>query len=114
MSKKKITICESHFKYEVPLISTFAFSGAEYWCPFCGQASGMFGGKTVESTPELEQRLIKYKEESKEYLGALSTRACSSLMFEGKRISPDELPQEEKDRIKAIIDKGWKRGIFIE
>lgn len=114
MSNKTIAICAYHSDLQVPLISTFAFREAEYWCPFCGEEYGMFGGKNIDSTPELEQRLIKYKEASKEYLGALSTRACSSLMFKGERISPSELPQEEKDRIKAITDKGWKRGIFIE
>ena len=36
-------ICDRHDEYEVPLIWTFAFSGCEYWCPYCGNKGGMMG-----------------------------------------------------------------------
>ena len=61
-------ICEKHLEYEVPLIFTFAFIGAEYWCPYCGNSSSMFGaGGEVEETPELIKRLNAYKKYSSEY-----------------------------------------------
>ena len=59
---KEIKICENHPEFEVPLIWTFAFNGAEYWCPYCGQNSGMLGaGEDVEETPELKERLKNIK-----------------------------------------------------
>ena len=64
---KKIKVCNCDEK--TPLLWTFKFDGAEYWCPRCGYTSGMFGaGIDIESTPELEQSLIDWKGKSKPYL----------------------------------------------
>jgi len=56
---KEIRICREH-ENEIPLIWTFAFDGAEYWCPYCGQNYGMLGaGIKVEETEELK-KAVKY------------------------------------------------------
>ncbi len=110
---KEIRICSNH-DYQVPLIWTYAFNGSEFWCPYCGFNGGMMGsGDLVPETEELIERRDKYKELSSEYLDALSTFACESLEFEGKRISPDDLPQSEKDRLNTIIN-GWKNDVKID
>lgn len=111
--EKEVKICSNH-GYQVPLIWTFAFDGSEYWCPHCGFTGGMFGsGESVTETQELFERKKKYKELSMEYLDALTTFACQSLEFDGKRISPKDLPQEEKDRLRAIID-AWKYEVKVD
>ena len=50
---KQIAIC----RYcKTPLIWTFAFIGAEYYCISCGSCTGMIGGADkVDETPELKK-----------------------------------------------------------
>jgi len=92
----------------VQLIWTFAFPGAEYWCPYCGYISGMLGAGEYRKLTFAERRaMVKYRHIGKEFLEAKSRTNCSSLIWEGKRISPVDLPVEEKQRLKAIIDD-WK------
>lgn len=114
-SAKTIRICASHEEeYPTPLLGTIAFHFYEKWCPYCGENGDIFYGETIPSTPQLEVRKQKYKEASKEYLDALITLNCKSLVWKGKRISPCALPQEEKERLQAIVAKGWKTGIKAE
>jgi hypothetical protein len=49
---------------EEPMIFTMVIPGAEYFCPNCKNATGMFLGnsETVESTPDLEAKYIKQKQ----------------------------------------------------
>jgi len=102
--RKEIRICDRHDE-QVPLIWTFAFMGSEYWCPYCGGNFGMLGaGEMVPVTMDLKRSAVIWQKRSKEYLSALSSRACSSLLWEGKRISPDDLPVEEKKRITKVIE----------
>lgn len=103
----EILICPANHEEQIPLIWTFAFNGAEYWCPYCGQSFGMFYGKYVVTNPELEEKKKKYTEQSKEFLDAQSTFVCQSLEFEGKQISPHDLPEAEKVRLRKIIND-WK------
>lgn len=109
MNKEEIRICSSHQdELKTPLIWTYAFNGAEYWCPYCGVNEGMMGaGQVVESTAVLRNRLKRFKKLSKDYLDANSTRVCSSMKWMGKDIKPSELPQEEKDRLQKAIND-WK------
>lgn len=104
----EIRICTSHrAERPTPLIWTFAFMGAEYWCPWCGRNYGMLGaGVEVEATPELLKNAESDKAASHEYLHAKSSLACSRLKWEGEWIEPSALPQHEKDRIKAVC-KAW-------
>jgi hypothetical protein len=49
---QKIKVCNN---CEAPLIWTFCFPYAEYFCMNCGFKGGMFGsGKDVDLTPELK------------------------------------------------------------
>ena len=105
----EIRVCPNHQDEEkVPLIGTMAFPGAEYWCPGCGYVHGIMGaGEIVNRTEELDNREDYWRKLGKEYLEAKSTLSCSSLMWEGERVSPEDLPEEEKERVQAVI-KAWK------
>lgn len=111
-----ITVCCSHPEYITPLIFTFAFNGSEYWCPYCGIKEGMLGaGKRIAATPELEKRHELFVLASKEYLNAKSITVCCSTMWEGKEVSPRDLPEHERHRIQSIVDAGFKyKGHPIE
>lgn len=110
-----IKICSNHEEYQVPLLWTFAFRGAEFWCPFCGRSEGMLGaGEDVEETEDLIKRREIYKTRTAVYLDAIGTEICASLMYEGERISPEELPQEEKDRLSIIRKTGWTKFLPAE
>ena len=102
-------ICNNHLDTRpTPLIFTFAFPSCEYWCPYCGYKSGMFGaGTQIEETPELVQREKDDWENAKPFLIAIGRRSCVSTLFEGKQVAPEDLPQSEKDNDKKIIAE-WK------
>lgn len=100
-------ICDRH-ENQVPLLFTMAFPGSEYWCPYCGGNWGMLGaGQNVPVTMQLKREKVKWRFKTREYLSAVGTQNCSSLKFEGKTISPHELPKSEKDRLQNIIDE-WE------
>ncbi len=40
---------------ETPMISTVMFSGAEFYCPKCGETQGIFCTENTDSTPDLLQ-----------------------------------------------------------
>ncbi len=108
-----IIICPNH-EYQVPFISTMAFMGAEKWCPYCGHTTGIFhDGKEVDATPELIKRQVDYREVSKDFIHAKGVTHCSLTTWKGNAILPDQLPQEEKDRL-AQIRGEWKYNIKIE
>jgi hypothetical protein len=102
-------VCENHQdKKIVPLIWTYNFPGAEYWCPACGYTGGMMGaGESVDETPELAERLKEYKKKTESFMTALAHRVAISFIYEGKRITPAELPEDQKENDQAIIDN-WK------
>jgi hypothetical protein len=103
---QEIRICENHDK-QVPLISTMAFSGAEFWCPFCGYTGGIFGaGEKVPFTAELGLIRQEYEEKSKDYLRAIGRRVATKTLHNGEWIEPFLLPPDEKERDAAII-AGW-------
>jgi len=91
-----IKICSNHRdKEETPLIWTFAFPGAEYWCPACGKHMGMLGAEEdVKSTNKLVKRLKNYKKKSKAYLRANSALCCSYMMIKGEKRTFDSLPKQ--------------------
>lgn len=105
----EIRICSNHQDYLVPLKWTMAFMGAEYWCPYCGFTGGMFeSGEIVEKTDELEVRLQIYSHYSKEYRNAMGCSYASKILFNGEYVAPKDLPQDEKDRLHDIRERGWK------
>ena len=100
----EIRICSNDHDVEIPLIWTFAFPRAECWCPVCDYTSGVLGaGKIVPSTSELEARLVEYEGLTREYLDARKTLVCSELLYEGKRIKPQDLPKHEIERLTTIV-----------
>ena len=100
-------VCENHQEEKiVPLISTFAFNGAEYWCPYCGHTFGMLEAERIDETEELLSIKAEYEEKSKEFLGAKSAGVCISLLWKGERISPEDLPESEKEKNRKAV-KNW-------
>ena len=59
-----------------PMVSTLMFSGAEFYCVMCGGTEGIFGGDSVESTPELEQELDENEAKFKEVAGDCIPAGC--------------------------------------
>ena len=107
----EIRICGNEHCVDIPLIWTFAFPGAECWCPVCGYTSGCLGaGKIVPVTPILEARLVEYEDLTREYLDARKTLVCSELMYEGKRTKPQDLPKHEIERLTTIIREWDEKG----
>jgi len=113
---KQILICNSHQEYPVALIQTFAFRGAEFWCPYCGTISGHFDGNQTahDRLPSIEERARLFAEATRPYLNAKSKLACAFLEWEGKRITPDKLPEAEKKRLNEIVTKGWQLNQKID
>lgn len=112
-----IRVCEACLflgaKREIPLIFTFAFNGFEYWCPYCGNKSDMFGGEEVPWSEKLYNRRHRYKENFKPYLMANSSLNCSQLMWDGEWIAPNALPVPELDRLRDLVETAWKPGVII-
>lgn len=94
--KQTILICDNHYEdYQVPLIYTFAFIGAEYWCPFCGYVGGMFGSvKRVPVTEKLIGRRSIYKEYAKAMLSACGSLVCCGMELNKGMIEPKDYPEE--------------------
>ncbi len=110
----EIKICYNHLDYQVPLIWTFAFVGAEYWCPYCSYIGGMFGsGENVPATTKLAKRLKAYEKFTEDYLHANAIQVCHQTKWKGKYIKPNDLPQEEKDRLEKIRGE-WKYKVKME
>lgn len=105
-----IKICSNHSDYPVPLLWTFAFIGAEYWCPHCGYTGGMLGsGERVEPTPELLATQTAFKKLSKPYLHALAFSGRSgaeAVKYQGQWVKPKDLPTEYLAELQATI-KAW-------
>ena len=109
----EVKCCYRHDE-NVQLIWTFAFPGAEYWCPYCGYTAGMLGaGETRELTFAQRREMIKWRSVGQEYLNARATFSCDTLLWEGERIKPEDLPEAEKIRLQKIIDQ-WEYPIDKE
>ena len=108
-------ICLKHQEYEVPLIWTFSWKYNEYWCPYCDVHEGAMGaGEGVPDSNELKKRLELYEKATEEYRNAMGIAICSSTLWEEVQTKPEDLPEEEKERLKKIREKGWKLNIKIE
>lgn len=63
-----IRVCSNEHEV-IPLIATFAFRGAEFWCPMCGGKAGWFDPtEEAEATPELIALRKVYRERAEPYL----------------------------------------------
>ncbi len=108
-------ICSNHQEYKVPLIYTFSWNSYEYWCPYCGCHEGMMGaGEDVEDSEELKERQKLYKEATKEYMDAMGVKVCVTTLWEGEQVKPEDLPDEEKERLNKIREKGWELNKKVE
>lgn len=64
-----IKVCHCDFENPTPLLWTFKFQGAEYWCPSCGHTAGMMGaGKNIPVTYALKRAKVKWKQKAKSFL----------------------------------------------
>lgn len=71
----EILICREHPEYQVPMIWTFKFPGAEYWCPYCGKQEGMMeAGIVVATNPEINARGAKYKKLATPFLSSITSK----------------------------------------
>lgn len=94
-----VRICDDHEDdYPVPLIWTFAFNGAEYWCPYCGANRGMLGAGELVTDEDgtLRKRLHNYKKISRKFLRAKGRQVCARTRYKGEMIKPRELPEESR------------------
>ena len=87
-----------------PLISTFAFAGAEWFCWECRWRGGVFYEKTINRTPELEKKLRGDKKKFDEvrhdlWLGGERVRGCEKCESGNER-HLHHLTDEEKARCK--------------
>uniref|UniRef100_A0A6M3LZC3 Uncharacterized protein n=1 Tax=viral metagenome TaxID=1070528 RepID=A0A6M3LZC3_9ZZZZ len=107
--ENEIKICSYHQDEEqTPLIWTFAFNGAEYWCPACGANYGMLGaGEDVPFTWRLHNRYLKYYKASRRFLRARGALICAYLTRNGERIKPQDLPVKSKQYYVSQAKK-WK------
>jgi hypothetical protein len=116
---RQMKICPNHSDYIVPMISTLAFSGAEFWCPYCEHTTGWFGDyEERPPTMELVRRRKKYHKLVQPYLGAIATLNCCALIWppgSGIRIDRKDLPKDEEARCYAIYKAGFAyEGIRVE
>lgn len=115
--EKEIEVCPGHQEYITPLIWTFAFNGAEIWCPYCGQTYGGFSADDIENTRALQKRHDQYQKYTQEgddaYLHAMAVLVCSGTEWKGETIKPNELPKTEQKRLEKIR-KAWSYGRKIE
>lgn len=107
--EEEIRVCNRCDDYgETPLIWTFAFNGAEYWCPACGATYGMLGaGKMVPCTTTLKSRLAEDQKASKVYLRARGTLICAQTKYKGEWVSPRDLPENVLNKLKEKATS-WK------
>lgn len=108
---RKIKICSRHQNYKTPLIWTFAFPYAEYWCPACGAHEGMLGaGENVPWTWRLHHKYLKYKNASKRFLRANVILVCAYFRYKGKDIKPEEMPEKLRKYYEREA-KNWRYRI---
>lgn len=93
---RNINICHRDHENEVPLIFTFAFPGAEFWCPVCGFKCGMFGViEMVPATEKLDKLEIAYRDRATPYLNYMSSKAGARIEDENGNLVPYEAPPAE-------------------
>ena len=107
-----LKICVHH-RYRVPLLWTFAFPGAEYWCPYCGHTHGMLGaGDSVPVTEELLDRRDAYEEFCADYLLAQASTYCHSMTIDDVEYKREDIPEKNLE-IFALARKNWKYRIKL-
>ena len=102
MNKAKIKVCSN---CQFPLLWTFLYDGAEYYCLNCQSSEGMMGaGDDVLATPELK---AKYRV-AKDVFGALrkhlldggrfkraTCKKCRVDRYHGSHLTEKEIQQDK-------------------
>lgn len=111
--KNEMAICQ-RCKYDdkiIPLISTMVFPGAEFWCPYCGNSTGMRGRvASTKVTKSLQCVHDIYRAHANRYLGAKGDLSCSAKEIDNKRVNREDFPAEMIKGAKAIVAEGWVTG----
>lgn len=111
----EIACCPNHDEYITPLLSTFAFPYREWWCPFCGYGTGLFGPvRSPRATAELSTRHDTYRAASRAYLHAAAMMNGAMVERGGNCLRLYELPEDERESLVATFEAGWARGVRAE
>jgi len=108
MAEKEIMVCNDH---EAPLIWTFMFTGAEYFCMAGNHAGGMLGtGHRVPLTPELKEQYSLYKRRWGQLrrhivVSRFWLKGCDRCADGKGSAHIDHLTDEEKRRSKMALAK---------
>jgi hypothetical protein len=70
MTDDEIKVCDcGDDDILTPLLWTFKFPGAEYWCPRCGYTAGMLGaGINVPVTYALKRSKVAWRQKAEDFL----------------------------------------------
>lgn len=111
IKKRQIMKIHEHEGYVIPLVSTFAFSGAELWCPFCGHTYGIFNAEPeVSRSPMLETIRMKYKEHWVDFLDA-----TGMIMGGGRKVDGYFADHDEETQAKWKADiNSWKSEFVLD
>lgn len=104
---KEIMVCDQH---KTPLIWTFAFSGAEYFCMAGNHAGGMLGtGSRVKATPKLLKLHALYNRRwgqlRKHIVASNFKRGSCEKCQKTDQYHNDHLTDEERRRAVMAFDK---------
>lgn len=101
---KKISVCPNHQDTRLtPLLYTFVFPGAEYWCSWCGYKCGMFSNTTVPVTDDLELIAETDRESAQEYLRSRGVLTASKIRLDDDTwVKPANAPPEFLERMKKV------------
>lgn len=104
-------VCPAHPERPTPLIFTFAFPGAEHWCPHCGFKAGIFeaGPDVVETDALLATQVIDKRDDgpAMTYLRAYSAFTCSRMKHDGHWIDPKDMPADLRAYYNKVVAE-WK------
>lgn len=109
-SGEVIRCCVEHPDYQVPLIWTLKFPGAERWCPHCGWTTGsFFSDKSIEAPASevLMRRHALYEAATAAFLG----RDGGDEAGWTYHVKAEDLPAPEPDpnRPEVVCDGCGKR-----
>lgn len=89
-----------------PMLYTFAFRGAEYWCPICGRLGGMLdGGSRSPATPELIAFEKAYRKRAESFLEYRASLSGAMVIGEDGKTAPLMAEQVDYEYNKPIILK---------
>lgn len=109
----EITICArcQYDNKEIPMIGTMVFMGAELWCPYCGNSTGIFGERTeVKETQALLNAYEIYYAHARRYLDAMGDLTCTAKEIDGERVERGDFPSGMVENARNIVRQGGHTG----